>query len=311
MIQKPHVVYISFGRGRRSFQRDSLFLETVLKNHISVVAHYHGGDMPILMEQLKKNNLNKIITKVENIFKKIGKVIVLSKDLANDFQGIVSTDKIKVIPNCFRIPPGFQLPLTRSISEKKGERKDILFLSNVNPEKGFFESLKCIGILKSRGYNVHFTFVGSFISDNEYSARDLKRQMDRFIEEYKITDIVEIKGPLYGTQKWNEYIKADIFVLPTYYKTEGLPMSIIEAMAAGCAIVTTPYRGIVDLLDDGVEGLYIRQRDAKDLADKIELLLRDSAKLNQMKNAAQKRALRDFTEDKYVASILRVIKEIL
>ncbi len=311
MIHKPHVVYISFGRGRRSFQRDSLFLERVLKDNIPVVAHYHGGDMPILVEQLKKNNLNKILAKIENTFKKVERLIVLSQNLVNDFQGIVSMDKTRIVPNCFRLPPNLQLPLVGSLSEKGDERKDILFLSNVNPEKGFFETLKCISILKDRGYNIHFAFVGSFISDDIYSARDIKRRMDKFIEEYKITDVVDIKGPLYGPKKWNEYIQADIFVLPTYYKTEGLPISIIEAMAAGCAIVTTPYRGIVDLLDDGVEGLYVRQRDAEDLSNKIELLLRDSARLNKMKKAAQKRALKDFTEDKYVASILGVIREIL
>lgn len=311
MIQKPDAVYISFGRGRRSFQRDSLFLEAILRNNIPIIAHYHGGDMPILLDSLKRKNLSKNLHKIENIFQKVERVIVLSENLVGDFQGLVNIEKIRVIPNCFRLPPGFQLLSIDSSSENKSKHTEILFLSNVNPGKGFFEVLQSVGILKSRGYDIHFTFVGSFINDDDYNAHYLKRKTCELIEEYKIHDMVEIKGPLYGPQKWKEYIKADIFVLPTYYRTEGLPISIIEAMAAGCAIITTQYRGIVDLLDDSVEGLFAQPRDAEDLANKIELLCQDSKRLNAMKIAAQKRALRNFTEDRYITSIIEVIREIL
>lgn len=311
LMRKPNAVYISFGRGKRSFQRDRLFLKVILRNNIPVVAHYHGGDMPILLDQLQQQNQNRILNEVKNIFQKIERVIVLSNNLTGDFHGFVTLEKIRVIPNCFRIPPGFHLPQVEAMSEKKGKGIEILFLSNVTPEKGFFEVLSSIRILKNRGYDVRLTFIGSFINDAEHTAQELKKKTIRIIEEYKITDLVAIKGPLYGRQKWNEYIEADIFVLPTYYKTEGLPMSIIEAMAAGCAVITTPYRGIVDLLSDRIEGLFVQQRDADDLADKIESLCGDSLKLNTMKKAAQKKALREFTEDKYVTSIIEVIKEVV
>lgn len=311
LMRKPNAVYISFGRGKRSFQRDRLFLKIILRNNIPVIAHYHGGDMPILLEQLQQRNQNRILKEVKNIFQKIARVIVLSKNLTSDVLEFVTLDKIRVISNCFRIPPNFNLPEVEVMSEGKNKGVEILFLSNVIAEKGFFEVLSSIRILKNRGCDVHLTFVGSFISDAEHTAQELKKKTIRLIEEYKITDLVDIKGPLYGRQKWNEYIKADIFVLPTYYKTEGLPMSIIEAMAAGCAVITTPYRGIVDLLSDGIEGLFVHQRDSDDLADKIESLCRDSLKLNTMKQAAQKKARSKFSEDKYVTSIIEVIKEVV
>ena len=306
IAKKPNAIYVSFGRGKRSFQRDSFFINAALLRRIPVILHCHGGDMPGLLNALGDRGLNK----ARSIFKEMDRVIVLSRCFSSDFEGLVDMERIRVVPNCFRSPSEFTLPL---VGGTKGDTKgtvSVLFLSNVNPDKGFWEVLESISILRTRNCNVQLTFVGSYIKDNEYGVEELKRKTDDLIRRYGIKENVKTMGALYGKEKWEEYCKADIFVLPTYYKSEALPISIIEAMAAGCAIITTAYRGIVDLIDDGVEGKFVRQKDALDLADKIELLYADREKLTSMKIAAQKRALRNFTEKKHVDSILSILKEV-
>lgn len=306
MIKKPDALYISFGRSKASFLRDRLFLKKAIRKKIPIIAHYHGGDMPIFLDSLNK----RFYEKVEQVFNKVERMIVLSERLKNDFQGLINMKKIRVIPNCFRVPHGYNI--SRSIGRNMNERHiQILFLSNVHPEKGFFETLEAIAILNSHGCNVFFTFIGSFINDDNNNITILKKRTDDLIKRHNLQTKVRIKGPLYDDKKWTEYLNADIFVLPTYYKSEGLPISIIEAMSSGCAIITTAYRGIPDLIDDGVEGLFVVQRDAKDLADKIEFLCTNPERLASMKKSALAKAMKNFTVEKCVNATINVIKEVV
>jgi glycosyltransferase involved in cell wall biosynthesis len=82
-------------------------------------------------------------------------------------------------------------------------------------------------------------------------------------------------------------------------------------MAGECCIITTAYRGIVDLIDDGVEGYFVESRNAKQLADKIEILCKDREKMKLMKGAAKERAFKQFAEDKYIKGVIDVIKEVV
>lgn len=311
---KPDAVYISFGRGKASFYRDCIFLRRVIKKKIPIIGHYHGGDMPLLIESSSEKQLKRI----RYIFKEMARCIILSSNLADDVKDIINSKNLRVVANCFRLPSEFELNITKSslsqdeeITEKNGKELKLLYLSNVNPDKGFFEVLECIAILKSMGCDIRLTFVGSFIEDSNNTVRDLEKRTYDLISDYSIGENVNIKGPLYGNEKWKEYLKADIFVLPTYYESEALPISILEAMAGGCCIITTAYRGIVDLIDDGVEGYFVESRNAKQLADKIEILCKDRKKMKLMKGAAKERAFKQFTEDKYIKGVIDVIKEVV
>jgi glycosyltransferase involved in cell wall biosynthesis len=88
------------------------------------------------------------------------------------------------------------------------------------------------------------------------------------------------------------YRKADIFVFPTLF--EGFSLALLEAMAAGLPIVTTPVAAALDTLQDGVDVLFVPIQDSHALEEAIARLLRDKAERQRLgesaRSAAQKYA---------------------
>jgi glycosyltransferase involved in cell wall biosynthesis len=85
----------------------------------------------------------------------------------------------------------------------------------------------------------------------------------------------------------------DLFVLPSW--TEGTPMALLEAMAAGCPIVATRVGQIPALLDEGKIGLLVEPGDACGMRKAIEMLLRDPEKAKKLGDEAGSKASREFS----------------
>ena len=91
-----------------------------------------------------------------------------------------------------------------------------------------------------------------------------------------------------------------IYVFPSFH--EGLPYSILEAMRAGCTIVSTSVGGIPEILRDGVEGLLVPPRDAGALSKAIDRLLSDEDEARRLGRAARERFERNYQLDNFAAS---------
>jgi len=76
-------------------------------------------------------------------------------------------------------------------------------------------------------------------------------------------------GRVDGSSKAALLGETDIFVLPTFYPFEGQPTVILEAMAAGCAIVASQHASIPEIIQDGVNGLLVPPRNPEKLAETI------------------------------------------
>jgi glycosyltransferase involved in cell wall biosynthesis len=104
---------------------------------------------------------------------------------------------------------------------------------------------------------------------------------------------------------------SDLFVLSSDY--EGVPLSVLEAMAAGKPVVATTVGGVPELVEDGVTGFLVPPRDPKVLAQGILRLAKDADLRQRMGKAAQERALERFdisrTAREYEALYLKLLKE--
>ncbi len=88
----------------------------------------------------------------------------------------------------------------------------------------------------------------------------------------------------------NDLMKAsDVFVLPSYYM-EGLPVSILEAMACGKPVVTTRHKGCEDAVVDGETALLVPVKQPAQLAEKLLTLISDPAMRERMGVAGRRRA---------------------
>jgi glycosyltransferase involved in cell wall biosynthesis len=130
-------------------------------------------------------------------------------------------------------------------------------------------------------------------------------------EELGVEDSVELPGYLEGSDLADAYRRAAIFALPTSLQ-EGFPLSILEAMAAGLPVVTTPSRGPADHLVEGRNALLVPAGDVSGLAAALVRLLRD-AKLRRGMGAENRVKVHDFDPDNvaldYLAALEAVVAE--
>lgn len=100
----------------------------------------------------------------------------------------------------------------------------------------------------------------------------------------------------------------DVLVLPSLF--EGFGLVILEAMAQGLPVITTPHTAGPDLITEGVDGFIVPIRSAEAIAEKLEQLMRNRERLPEMKLAARRRAQRQRWED-YRARLVAMAREVV
>jgi alpha-maltose-1-phosphate synthase len=105
-----------------------------------------------------------------------------------------------------------------------------------------------------------------------------------------------------------EMQRHDVLVLPSLF--EGFGLVILEAMAQGLVVIATPHTAAPDLIDDGIDGFIVPIRSAATIAERLELLLQDSARLHEMKLAARRNAELHRWAD-YRQSLARLARDVV
>ena len=118
-------------------------------------------------------------------------------------------------------------------------------------------------------------------------------EAERAIASMGLADRVRIHGWIEPRHRDELLARATVFVLPSH--AEGLPMSLLEAMAAGCPVVATAVGGIPDLVSHGVNGLLVEPGDAQALADAVGRVLADPKLARSLGRAARATVAARFT----------------
>jgi glycosyltransferase involved in cell wall biosynthesis len=105
------------------------------------------------------------------------------------------------------------------------------------------------------------------------------------------------------------YAEVDCIVLPSY--REGVPRTLLEAASMELPVITTDAVGCRDAVEDGITGFMCRQKDAKDLADKMrQMLLLPADERLAMGHAGREKMLREFDERIVISHYLEAIRKI-
>lgn len=161
----------------------------------------------------------------------------------------------------------------------------VLMIARLMRDKGVEEFVESARIVKRRMPDVRFQILGRAEDDNPTGVSREK------VERWQGEGIIEL---LPETRDVRPYLAAaTLFALPSYYR-EGLPRTILEALATGRPVVTTTLPGCRDAVQDGVTGILVPPRDAVALADAILDLLGNPAKLAAMSTAARRVAVQRY-----------------
>lgn len=197
----------------------------------------------------------------------------------------VKPAKIRVVP--FGAPIEYFHP-----QPKPDQLFRALFVGRVGPRKGVHYLLQAWQELQLP--YAELLLVGV----NEFPAQWLKPYLDviRYIPSVPHSALNEY------------YITASVLVLPSL--VEGLPLVLLEAMACGIPIITTPNAGGLDLITNGIEGFIVPIRDVESLTEKLEWCYRHPQELAQMGRAARKKA-EQFSWGLYRQQLANCVKEIV
>jgi glycosyltransferase involved in cell wall biosynthesis len=183
----------------------------------------------------------------------------------------------------------------------------IVCVCRLSPKKGLDVAIRACA--KLRDNNVQFTF--------EIAGDGPQRQaLEELIERLSLADHVNLLGARPNDQLTELFNRASVFLMPCV-KTpdgdmDGIPVAMMEAMACEVSVVSTAISGIPELLEDGVTGRLVPEKDADALAqilqELLEDILGDMDKIEQFGKAARERVLTDFCISRNAAKLRELIK---
>jgi len=249
-----------------------------------VILHIHGG---LFLDFLDK--LNPVLFKtVKWIFGNCNRIIVLS-----DFWQLTLLDKLGKFPFSV-VENGIPLNCLGTKQQKSSSTIEILFLGNLAKLKGIFDLIEAMKHIEGAILNV----VGGEDDPGIF------QEIELLLDTHDLHEKVKIHGAQYGDAK-NDFLRsADVFVLPSY--AEGLPISLLEAMAYELPVVVTPVGGIPAVITDQQEGLLVKQGGVEELVVALRMLVGDSSLRKRMGVAARKRCEEKFGIEMTVDKLLDI-----
>lgn len=266
------------------FLRDCVLLIATRWAFGHTVFHFHANGLADLYARL--NKLLKVFFWLA--YKKPSVSIAVSNygRIDGDF---IKSRKVVVVPN--GIPDE---GLTERITLKSSDMDPIiLFCGIVSEEKGVGSLLEACLALKQKGLRFKCIIVGRAALE----AEELKFR--NFIKQNGLGGMVEIRGPLYGSEKWNAFKKSDIFCFPTFYSTESFGLVAVEAMMFSLPVVASNWRGLPDIVVDGKTGFLVPPKDYRAIAAKLELLVNDPKMRRGFGSAGRRRYVELFKIEKF------------
>ncbi|MFH2108813.1 MAG: glycosyltransferase family 4 protein [Chrysiogenia bacterium] len=286
----PDITLVPIGQTNLSFIRDSLYILILKKHNKKHVLQLRGSNFKNWYHETS------FIMKlwIKYILKQAAGVIVLGENLKEIFADFIDKNRIFVVPN------GVDLEFPEKTS--KNDKLRILYVGNLQPQKGIEDLIEALVLLKKNGKNVDCDIIGQW--------RD-GRTKKVCVEKVKDNSLsVVFYGVKKGIDKNVMYSNADLFVFPPR-QPEGHPWVIIEAMAAGLPIITTDSGAIRESVFENVNGFIVEKNNPQKISEIIELLINDEEL--RMKMAKESRRLYEekFTEDRMVANLKKVFDQVL
>ncbi len=186
------------------------------------------------------------------------------------------------------------------VEREKRDFKNILFLSNLKREKGFFDVVKIIPEVLSENGEIKFLFGGEFLFKGD-------RDVEKILEKYK--ENIELYDTPHGEVKEELFLRGDIFLLPSY--NEGMPWAIIEALGYSLPVISTDVGCIYSMVLDGKNGFLIEPGDKNALFEKISLFIKGKADHIECGKMSRKIYEERFTEKIFIDGLKKIFEEVL
>ena len=272
-----------------SFYRKLIYIEEALAVGLPVVIHVHAPDLEGFAAAHAVH-----AQAMKRAFRRVDRVVVLSHAMAATVRQLAGPDvRIEVIYNPVRVADFGGRPRAATAPPV------CLFMGIVGDRKGTFDLARSIPAALEQAPGARFVFGGN----GEVDA------LRTLLDELGVARSCDVLGWISGDDKRAAFDQATVYCLPSYH--EGLPMSILEAMAGGLPVVSTPIAGIPEAVIDGETGYLVAPGDTPALARRLGRLLSDGAHARALGAAGAARAGACFDVDVVVAQVASLWRTIL
>lgn len=205
----------------------------------------------------------------------------------------IAKNKLKLIPGS-----GVNLDKFKLLDyPKESEPIEFLFISRIMKEKGIDQYLETAEYIKSKYNNTKFHILG--FCEQEYNEK---------LNELQNKNIIEYHGRQDNIILFMQ--KASCVIHPTYYP-EGMSNVLLEACASGRPIITTNRAGCREIVDNGINGYVIKEKDSKDLIEKVEKFINlSNEEKKQMGLAGRRKVENEFDRNLVIQEYLEEIEYI-
>lgn len=283
-----NVVLLNPSLGRTAIKRDAMFLKLAKWFGKKTVVFFHGWDK-MIASQIDKSPRSFV-----KHFNRANGLLVLANSFKKQLQqwGItkpiyLTTTKVDDV-------------LLRNFTiEDKVFNNTLLFLARIEANKGIFITIEVMKILSSQ-----YPDLKLFIAGTGSALQKAKDQM----EQLQLNN-VHFLGNVSGDELVKTFTKSDIYILPTTHG-EGMPTSVLEAMAFGLPVISRPVGGLNDFFEEQKMGDLIESIEPQEYANRISLLLENKERIVKMSKYNYKYAQEHFMASKVASEIESILKNI-
>ena len=251
--KRNYDIYHIHAASRGSTFRKGYYVRAAKKWGKKVIFHIHGAQYMEFYQELSDKKKHSVL----NILHKADIVIALSNEWKEKFDLTFKLDNCVVLENGIDVKKYEQ-----SIVDVKQYRYSFLVLGRLGKRKGTFDLIDAVQIAKESVPNIKVYLAGD---------GDIER-IKEIVSEKKLESNVEVVGWINLNDKLKLLKLVSTVVLPSY--NEGLPMAILEGMAAGKGIISTIVGAIPEVISDK-NGILIKPGDIKALAQALTIYAQD------------------------------------
>lgn len=293
----PSIVHINPSLNLKSFIRDGLFVFQAKRYKIPVIVFFHGWERETA-EIVEKFFLRIFLA----TYGQADSFIVLAEEFRKKLLSWNISAQIYLETTAIdqKVIEGFDIEKKVLDLKRKGPLR-VLFLARLERDKGIFETIDAVILLIKRRIPVTLSIAGD---------GSKKSDLEKYVKQLNIpSGSIRFLGYVTGSEKIAAFTNHDLYCFPSY--GEGLPISVLEALAFGMLVITCSVGGIADIFHDGEMGALVPMRDAEAIAKKIEQLISDRESMSSMAKNNHAYAKRNFLAPKVARRLLEIYRQTL
>lgn len=267
-----------------SFRRSALWVSLARCFHKKSILHIHGGGFKAYY-QTNPSWIHAVLEQCDCI-------VALNDVWKSYFVDELHCKNVCVIKN--PVPDPILVP-----EQRHDSRFHLLFLGLITEEKGIFDFLEMLAVHRMELADRVMLHIGG-----DGKVEELQKK----IEEWNLGTFVRYEGFVSGVHKSMLFNRSDALILPSY--TEGLPISILEAMTYSMPVLTTPVGGIPEVVHNGVNGLLFQPGDKDAMFQALKLLL-DTPQMHKLMGRESKKMVQGYLPHDIEGDLLKLYMQLI